>query len=250
MDKVINRCPFVMDCEFINIPLVIDGGNMVFCKGRRNIIDTEYVVMTEKMLAENPSFSRQQIETILKAAFQNPDLTLVWLPWDKEDTFGHTDGIVRYVGISESGKPKVLVNLEVYDDAIANRMYDILTQHFEVVEIKLSEYDELSWAYINSLQTQEFIIVPGIGNSLTDEEAMSQYKELFPQYKDNIYMVQMRDFIAENGGALNCLTWTLYEDFTRALLSGKYIEKIGSDDCKRLPVQKSIDDVLKDMPPF
>ena len=250
VDKVINRCPFVMDCEFINIPLVIDGGNMVFCKGRRNIIDTEYVVMTEKMLAENPSFSRQQIETILKAAFQNPDLTLVWLPWDKEDTFGHTDGIVRYVGISESGKPKVLVNLEVYDDAIANRMYDILTQHFEVVEIKLSEYDELSWAYINSLQTQEFIIVPGIGNSLTDEEAMSQYKELFPQYKDNIYMVQMRDFIAENGGALNCLTWTLYEDFTRALLSGKYIEKIGSDDCKRLPVQKSIDDVLKDMPPF
>ena len=86
---------------------------------------------------------------------------------------------------------------------------NFLAKYFKVVELKLSEYDELSWAYINSLQTQDFIIVPGIGNEVTDAEALEQYRKLFPEYKDNIYQVQMRDFIKENGGALNCLTWTI-----------------------------------------
>ena len=38
-------------------------------------------------------------------------------------------------------------------------------------------------------------------------------------------MVQMRDFIAEQGGALNCLTWTFYEKTIEALLSDKYSDK-------------------------
>ena len=38
-------------------------------------------------------------------------------------------------------------------------------------------------------------------------------------------MVQMRDFIAEQGGALNCLTWTYYENTIEALLSDKYSDK-------------------------
>lgn len=147
--------------------------------------------------------------------FSRNDLTIVWLPWDKEDTFGHTDGIVRYVGINKSGKPKVLVNLELYDDVIATKMYTALTKHFEVIELKLSKYDDLSWAYINSLQTCDFIIIPGLGDDITDTEALAQYKLLYPQYGENIYQVQMREFIAENGGALNCLTWTISESFLK-----------------------------------
>ena len=38
-------------------------------------------------------------------------------------------------------------------------------------------------------------------------------------------MVQMRDFIAEQGGALNCLTWTYYENTIEALLSDKYSDR-------------------------
>ena len=77
------------------------------------------------------------------------------------------------------------------------------------MKIKKGYYSDLSWAYINSLQTQDFIIIPGIGNTLTDAEALNQYKELFPEYKDHIFQVQMREFIEEHGGALNCLTWTI-----------------------------------------
>ena len=104
-------------------------------------------------------------------------------------------------------------------------MYDALAEHFEVIGLKLSEYEDLSWAYINCLQTMDFIIIPGIGNDVTDTEAVQHYNELFPHYKDHIYMVQMRDFIAEQGGALNCLTWTFCENTIEALLSDKYSDK-------------------------
>ena len=235
VDKVIKNCPFAQNYEIVDIPFVVDGGNMVFCKGKKKGKETEYVVMTEKIFNENPSFSKEQIECLLKCAFQSPDLTIVWLPWDKEDIFGHTDGIVRYVGISKSGKPQVLVNLQLYDDKIAQEMYSSLAKHFEVIELELSKFDDLSWAYINSLQTCDFIIIPGLGDEVTDAETLAQYKQLYPEYEDNIYQVQMRDFIAENGGALNCLTWTIRENYQKNLCKGAHIPLVGLEDYKDCP---------------
>ena len=215
IDDVISKCSYANADHMIKLPLVIDGGNMVFCKGHQHITKDNYLVMTEKAIIENRRYSREQIEQQLREAFHEPQLHIVWLPWDRKDMFGHTDGIVRYVGVTQTGKPRVLVNLEPYDDDIANQMYDALIQHFEVIELQLSTYDELSWAYINSLQTQHFTIIPGIGNTVTDAEALEQYRHLFPQHSGNIYQIQMRDFIAQYGGALNCLTWTLYHHSRR-----------------------------------
>ena len=245
VDKVIKNCPFAQEYEIVDIPLVVDGGNMVFCKGRRKGTETHYVVMTEKIFSENPTFIKEKIECLLKCAFQSPDLTIVWLPWDKEDLYGHTDGIVKYVGMNKSGKPIVLVNLELYSDIIANMMYSALAQHFEVIELKLSKYDDLSWAYINSLQTCDFIIIPGLDDYITDAEALSQYKQLFPQYGDNIFQMQMRDFISENGGALNCLTWTIYENYLKVFAKGARIPIIDLEEHKKSQVKKEIDDMLK-----
>lgn len=247
VDKVINNCPFIKDFIFVNIPLVMDGGNMVFCKGYDGIEETSFVIMTEKVLYENPYYDKDSIEALLKCAFVESDLTIVWIPWDKEDTFGHTDGIVRYIGHNTLGRPRVLVNLELYEDEIANQMYGALAEHFEVIELKLSEYDDLSWAYINCLQTADFIIIPGIGNDVTDAEAIKQYNELFPSYKDHIYMVQMRDFIAEQGGALNCLTWTFNENTLEAILKEKYSDKNIMAPRDKEPVQLTLHQFMMDI---
>lgn len=247
VDKVINNCPFVKDFIFVNIPLVMDGGNMVFCKGRKGSLFTYFVVITEKVLFENPDYNKDSIEAILRDTFVESDLTVVWFPWDRKDTFGHTDGIVRYIDINEEGKPKVLVNLELYEDEIANQMYDALAEHFEVIELKLSEYDDLSWAYINCLQTADFIIIPGIGNDVTDAETIKQYRELCPEYEEHIYMVQMRDFIAEQGGALNCLTWTFYENTYEAIVSEKYSDKNIMAKRNREPVQLTLHQFMMDI---
>lgn len=247
VDKVINNCPFVKDFIFVNIPLVMDGGNMVFCKGRKGSLFTYFVVITEKVLFENPDYNKDSIEAILRDAFVESDLTVVWFPWDRKDTFGHTDGIVRYIDTNEEGKPKVLVNLELYEDKIANQMYDALAEHFEVIELKLSEYDNLSWAYINCLQTADFIIIPGIGNDVTDAETIKQYRELCPEYEEHIYMVQMRDFIAEQGGALNCLTWTFYENTYEAIVSEKYSDKNIMAKRNKEPVQLTLHQFMMDI---
>ena len=102
VDKVIKNSPFAQKYKIVNIPIILDGGNLVFCKGNKEHKETAFVVMTEKVLAENPQLCKKQIEILFKYAFQEPNLIIVWLPWDKEDTFGHTDGIVRYVGTTQS----------------------------------------------------------------------------------------------------------------------------------------------------
>lgn len=244
VSKVVNHSPITSGFEMVNVPLVIDGGNMVFCKGH---MKSFFLAMTEKTLVENPNFSKQQIEALLRCAFRETQLTIVWLPWDKEDTFGHTDGIVRYMGVNEKGKPIVLVNLELYAEKIAEKMYDALAEYFDVVELKLSRYDELSWAYINCLQTMNYTIIPGIGNPQTDAEALEQYKQMLPQYTGNIYQVQMRDFIAEQGGALNCLTWTYYEGKLNALKRVLEPPEFNQEDRIYWQCQEQIDELIKGM---
>ena len=128
---------------------------------------------------------------------------------------GHTDGILRFIH-NRDGRANVLVNLDLYERSHAQEMREILKEHFNVIDLKLSRYDDLSWAYINFLQvsTLEFvskcplIIVPGIGDAITDAEALAQLRKLYPNC--DVEQVQMRDFIAQYGGALNCMTWTFY----------------------------------------
>ena len=214
-DKVWGRLNFD-PLRFTKSPLNIDGGNLVFCKGDSGYWGncTYYVVMTDKVMTENPQYEKTEIERLIKEGLNCNNLNIIWLPWDKQDTCGHTDGILRYVGNTESYKPIVLTNLTVYGEEFAKAMREILQEHFEVIELQLSSYHDLSWAYINMLQMRDIIIVPGVDNEKTDREALEQIKALFPQYEDRIYQVQMKSLIARWGGALNCCSWTISEDMS------------------------------------
>ena len=159
--------------------------------------------MTEKVFQENSQIAREEVLAMLKENFYGAEI--VFLPWDKSDVCGHTDGIIHNVG-----NGKVLVNLNVYPLKIAREMSRRLSDDFAVIDLKLSKYDENSWAYINMLQTHDVIIVPGLGLP-TDREALEQIKELHPSYEDRIYQVNIASIIERWGGALNCLSWTLSE---------------------------------------
>ena len=197
-------------------PLVIDGGNFIFCKGGSYHADSgiDYAVMTDKVMLENPQYSQEEIENLIRDAFNNQKLNILWLPWRECDLCGHTDGILHYLGTTDMGRPVVLTNLSLYESDHEDEMRSILKSHFELVELNLSEYDDLSWAYINMLQTRDVIIVAGIGNPISDKEALEQIRSLYPEYKDKIYQVQMREFIAKGGGALNCCTWTISNELS------------------------------------
>ncbi|MCF0196782.1 MAG: agmatine deiminase family protein [Bacteroidaceae bacterium] len=202
-DKVISKIDLRMNVR--KLPLVIDGGNFVFCHGT----SMNYIVMTNKVLYENQRYSPLEIEEMIRLHYPYDCVGIVWLPWCHSDMCGHSDGILRYVGTTKDGKPIVLANLALYEKDHAQAMRGILKKHFKVIELKLSHYDELSWAYINCLQTKNVLIVPGIGDEVTDKEALTQIKRLYPDYKGRVYQVQMHDFIAKGGGALNCCTWTI-----------------------------------------
>jgi agmatine/peptidylarginine deiminase len=226
-DKVLTKLKESIDV-LNKSPLNIDGGNMVFCRGGKYPDYTDYVVLTDKVMKENLSFSQEEIErriqeALIREGYSNPDLKIVWLSWanDTKDRCGHTDGILHYVGTSESGRPQVLVNLKIYDEKRASDMRTALSQYFDLIDLGLSRYDKkYSWAYINMLQTRDVIIVPGIGDEATDKEALNKIKELFPQYEGRIYQVQVKKLIDghpgkdDGDGALNCCTWTISNEMS------------------------------------
>ena len=85
--------------------IVADGGNFTFASTKKGRGYTPVVVMTEKIFIENPDIDRQNLIFQLEKLF--PNHKFLFLPWDRGDTCGHTDGILHAVGSN-----KVLVNLK------------------------------------------------------------------------------------------------------------------------------------------
>ena len=214
-DKVLKNLK--IDIDVINkCQLVLDGGNYVCCEcyEDKTCSTSVFIIMTEKVMSENPNLSKKEIEGILKSAFAPCNIAIVWLPWDRSDICGHTDGMLRFINKKSDNRPAVLTNLKVYDESYAESVRKILNTKFEEIELKLSHYDKLSWAYINALQLRDVILVPGIGDTITDNEALEQFKLLFPQYGNKIYQIQMRDFISKWDGGLNCCSWSISKEMS------------------------------------
>ena len=189
--------------EPIKSDIILDGGNVVFAK---NLIGEDVAIMTEKILYENDATIRDdatlnhltaKLETLLGCK-------ILLLPWDIFDVCGHTDGIVNYISPG-----KLLVNLRLSENYIANEIRKRLIEaKFVLIDIPLSDYHDLSWAYINILRTKNFIAVPKL-NRCTDQEAYEFIKTLLPQYGNHIYQIDTEKISSEYGGALNCMTWTI-----------------------------------------
>ena len=176
----------------ITIDLVLDGGNVVKCG------DT--VVMTEKIFAENEDKTRAEVERILKDAFQSD---ILFLPWDRKETFGHSDGIVHYAG---DGKI-LLTNYGDFSPYYYNRFRKALEKHFEVIPLKyeVKRQHARSWAYINFLQIGKLILVPQLGFE-EDQQALEQIANVLPDCE--VVGIPALEAV-RRGGALNCVSWNI-----------------------------------------
>lgn len=180
--------------ETIKTDLVIDGGNVVKCP--------DCVIMTDKVFRENPNKSYKEVIEELERLFV---CEILFLPFDPNEEYGHADGIVRYIG----GDKVLMTNYEQIDPKYAKLFREALSRKFKVEEL---HYDvgiihEESWAYINFLQTNQFIVIPALGIP-EDEQALKQIEHFFPEYKGNIFSVRMEK-IVKDGGAMNCITWNI-----------------------------------------
>ena len=176
----------------ITIDLVIDGGNVVKCG--------DSIVMTEKVFVENKDKTRTEVERILKDAFC---CDILFLPWDRKETFGHSDGIVHYAG---DGK----ILLTNYDDSSLyyfRRFRKVLEKHFEVIPLKyaIKRRHAHSWAYINFLQIGKLVLVPQLGLE-EDGQALEQIANALSDFE--VIGIPALEAV-RRGGGLNCISWNV-----------------------------------------
>lgn len=177
-----------LDAKYTDI--IIDGGNIVKAGNR--------IIMTEKVFAENPQYDRNMLIRKLENLFE---CELLFLPWDKTEKYGHSDGIVKAI----SDDTVLMTN---YDDFDINIYYEIkkcLSVAFNIETLHYDCYkkDFRSWAYINFLTVRRLIVLP-ILNSEYDSQALSQIEACYPNYK--IEQLDVSRSVAAGGG-LNCITW-------------------------------------------
>ena len=180
--------------------LILDGGNV--------IRTAQGVIMTRKAYNAN-HMNQKKFEEIFRQDFGINNIT--WLNWDRMEIYGHSDGIVRYIDDNRV----LMTNYCEYDKDMAASFRKTLEHDgYEVTELHYSIYssrrkgDDLSWAYINYLQTSKVIIVPLLGIDKQDRETLEQIHELFPNtVVKGVYAVPL---LNEEGG-FNCFSWTVKE---------------------------------------
>ena len=179
--------------ETIRTDLKIDGGNLISCVDK---IGKQYILMTDKVFLENDSLDEEWVTEELKTKFQSD---FIFLPWDKREPFGHTDGMVRSIG---NGK-LLIGNFKEDNPVIYEAIMNKLDSRFDVYELSFgNNVSENSWCHINYLELEDAIIVPGIGEK-SDIMACEQIEEITGKKCELIDMGKIPDW----GGALNCITW-------------------------------------------
>lgn len=181
--------------------IILDGGNVVKSENA--------IVLTDKIIWENRlKYSISQLTKKLHNLFEVEKVVLI--PWDKDCEFGHADGMLRFIN-----NEKVLIS--GFYEKNNQKLKTSILKELEISRLdwewlRVSEIeDEKNIAYINFLQTKDFIIVPAL-NQTEDKIAIEQLSKFFPQYDsikaiENINVVD----IAKQQGALNCITWTIKE---------------------------------------
>lgn len=188
--------------EYKETDIILDGGNITPCGG--------YIVMTNKVFSENhedegDSEFLNQIEKVLGHK-------IIIIPWTRDnsgknnaDVYGHSDGFIHWCG----GNNVLMSNLGETNYKAAEEIRSTLEKEkFNVTEMLFNVDNpnpNYNWAYINYLQVGKKIIMPAL-NIEEDQQALKYITEANPDCE--VHQICMRD-IADNGGALHCITWNI-----------------------------------------
>lgn len=204
--------------------LIIDGGNIVkTSKG---------AIMTEKVFAENPQYSRigliNRLENLLETE-------VIFIPWDRSEIYGHADGVAREIA---PGK-LLMTNYHRFSQRFADLFLKVLSPCFdiEILDYKVKNQHPHNWCYINFLQVCNKIFIPqltvyreattpfditksividGIAQMVTgkvieeDAQALEQFRRLIP---DKEIIPVSCPQIVKRGGALNCISWNIKKEY-------------------------------------
>lgn len=177
--------------QVIDSDIIVDGGNVISCGNK--------VIMTDKIIRENPHYQRNKLIDTLNQLLETE---IILVPEDKYDEYGHADGMVRYMGNGYV----LLNNYYDFDKTLREKLLLALSPHFEIVELHYDTYTDKSWAYLNFLHVGQHIFVPMLEDKLAGI-AFRQIAEAYP--KCECHPIWKCDNIIREGGALNCCTWNM-----------------------------------------
>ncbi len=189
-------------CSSIKIPLLhsdinLDGGNVIHYSSK--------VIMCDRVLKENPGYSKKELIEQLRWMFRAKQI--IFIPTAPDDLFGHADGVVRFVKSN-----LVLINkYGKYDKAYEEELKHVLSKaKLKYIELPYNPYNnktelDASSIYLNYLQMKGIIFVPVYGLK-EDNKAIAILKSVFT--KEKIIQVKSNE-IAKQGGVLNCISWNI-----------------------------------------
>ena len=181
-------------------PIVLDGGNVVASRTR--------VILTEKVYTENPTIERPRLRARLEELFQ---AECIFIPKEPYDPIGHSDGVVRFVN-----EDRVLINdYSRVDPGYGARLRPLFERNGLEVETlpmfqekarrRPGELPSAVGLYINFLRVGNIVILPKY-NAPADADALEKIRQVIPGVI--VLQVPCRS-LAEKGGVLNCISWTI-----------------------------------------
>lgn len=183
-----------------HINLIIDGGNFVK--------STSNVILTEKVLKENPKFSKEKIINTLKKEIDIDNVFLIpQLPYDMT---GHADGMVRFINdtdllVADYSNESKSWRIKM-DKALEKTGLNIIPFPSKIINEKNEDGDYTAkGTYINFLEFDCFLFFPLFGLD-TDQDALQQTRKLFPDHR--VTPIECNE-IAIDGGGLHCISWNI-----------------------------------------
>lgn len=178
-----------------NSNINLDGGNIV-CSSNK-------VILTDRVLDENPNLSKAKIHAELEKLFE---AEVFFVPVVKNDMTGHIDGHLRFIN-----EDTVIVNQ-------LNQEYKYWQKGFlKMIESSGLNFVEMPWyltkisssaigSYLNFLQLKNSIIFPIFEeNDRLDKKALNIIQNI---YSSSTIVPININRIGKMGGLMNCITWT------------------------------------------
>ena len=199
------------DNEFITLPFILDGGNVV--------VNDDFIICTEELFIENyKNFSMQHIKECFENNFEQK---LIILPKDPISPISHSDAIISFLDNKTVLLPSYPNSSEYRrDEKYISEVYKILKENLvfdtEYIFIPSDLSDEINdcvfsdaYNYVNFLQIENNIFMPSFDDGREYESEIYQiFKRKFPEI--NLHFIPCNN-LAKAGGLLHCISNSIYK---------------------------------------
>ena len=193
--------------KYVNVSIILDGGNFVF---ERN---TKKVIITERILQDNPSFNEATIIQYLKDQMNLNEVAII--PEQKLEATGHSDGLVTFINdnvIGINNFTKYDRNIDLYYEIIHKLNEAFGENNIEIVDLpydptleRHGQFFSAKGVYTNVLTALYTQYSPLYTEENGDDDLNIKLLNEYNGDGVNVLGVNATD-VAILGGAVNCLS--------------------------------------------